>query len=684
VRRRTARIRRAFEIESLSKLLVVVSIAGAVLLETFLTSRAWPGIWPLALLSFVASAVLGLLAEAASAAIALFLAFLMPSIVLAMRGDYFVSYECVWVAVLMGAIAPRSVRAGWSFPDAWKASLVLWALVVALTWPVVALRELDFTPALLNLPRLPVSGAKVNAPAAITWICEVVGGVGIGILWIDWLFLVFKRDEIRFRRWILAPLSAGWAVAVAVGIYQLFGDMGFLNNGLFASLQRASGTMHDANPFGVVAALGGPAFVAAASLTGRPRDRAIASVAMAASWLGVWATAGRTAFAAAVISSAFVAYGLWVRLVTGRRLGFRTRAMLGAAAALGLAALVFVFLLAPASSGLPARVRSTLPGFSAASIAAFLAAMWNRDGYGMVSSHLIGQFPLFGVGIGSFHLLVPDYYFLLTRLGFLNADNAQNWYRHQLVELGLVGSIGWILWVATFGRFVLGAAATGNFARTAVKGILVGAALVSLVGMPTQNVAVAVAFWTMAFWFVVLGPGGAGTDEGKPHQIRGTVWAAMWLAVALSVAGTAYTARHRLRVPQRAAAVGWGYAYGFSDVDPIFDVGRPSVGWAGRHAVAVLAPTAPLVKLTFAVDRLNLARGPVDARVVCDGVMVLNERVTEPQPIVRLVKLREGETRMVLETWASRAVRLSDYGIGDRAERGLQVAWEFFKPEDVR
>jgi hypothetical protein len=525
---------------------------------------------------------------------------------------------------------------------------------------------------------------KVNAQAAITWIGEVVGGLGAGILWIDWLFLEFERDEVRFRRWILAPMAAGWAIAVGVGIYQHFGDMGFLNNGLFASLQRASGTMHDANPFGVVAALGGPAFVAVAALTGRPHDRAMAGVAMAASWLGVWATAGRTAFAAAVVSSAFLAYALWVRMVSGRKMAPRTQAVLGAAAALGLATLSVVFLLAPASSGLPARVRNTLPGFSATSIGAFLAAMWTRDGYGMVSSHLIGQFPLFGVGIGSFHLLVPDYYFLLTRLRFLNPDNAQNWYRHQLVELGLVGSIGWMLWVVAFGRFVFGAASTGSLARTAVKGILVAVALVSLVGMPTQNVAVAIAFWTMAFWFVVLGPGPAGTDDGKRDEIKGTVWAAISLIVAASVAGTAFTARHRLRVPQRAAAVGWGYAYGFSDVDPVIDVGRPSTGWAGRHAVAVLAPTAPLVKLTLSVDRLNLAKGPVDARVVCDGEVVFSERVVEPMPIVRYVKLRDGASRIVLETWVSRTVRLSDFGIGDRAERGLQVSWEFFKPEDVR
>src|SRR5262249_17920712 len=153
---------------------------------------------------------------------------------------------------------------------------------------------------------------------------------------------------------------------------------------------------------------------------------------------------------------------------------------------------------------------------------------------------------------------------------------------------------------------------------------------------------------------------------------------AIWTVVALSVAGTVYSARHQLRVPQRAAAFGWGYFYGFVGADTDVDVRRPSLGWAGRHAVAVLAPSGRLVKLTISVDPLNLAKGPVDVKVSCDGEPLLVERVDNPRPIIRYVKMRDGATRLMLETWVSRSVRLADYGMGDGVERGLLIRWEFF------
>ena len=136
-------------------------------------------------------------------------------------------------------------------------------MTIAVSWPVVAFREFDFT---LGLFRY-APGLSPGNGAAQVWVCDVAVTLGVGILWFDWLVSVFKDDEAGFRRWVLLPLGASWAIATSVGIYQLFGDMFFLNNGLFGELGRASGTMRDANPFGVVAALGGPALVAAASLT---------------------------------------------------------------------------------------------------------------------------------------------------------------------------------------------------------------------------------------------------------------------------------------------------------------------------------------------------------------------------------------------------------------------------------
>ena len=663
-----------------TKLLVIVSVAAAILLETALAGRAWPGLVTWVIVSFLAAACLSVALGDLAASVVIFFIYLTPALILVLNGYFNLGYGGPWMAALLGAMLPRSILSPWTMTGRWRAPLILWALVVALTWPVVVFRELDFSPALFNASRLSVSGVGVNPPAATAWICDVAATLGLGILWFDWLFLSFKQDESRFRQRLLPTMAASWVIAVAAGIYQLFGNILFLNFGLFGALGRASGTMRDANPFGVIAALGGPSLVAAASLTKSGPMWIFAAGGMLGAWVAVWASAGRSAFAAAFIASAFLLYARWSASTFRVRLSRRMRVTAWVVSVLAVVSLTLVLVLLPVTSGPLPRLRQTLPARSVSSFVQFVSAMWNRDGYGTVSTQLIRQFPLVGVGVGSFHLLLPDYHFLLTHKRVLRADNAQNWFRHQLVEMGLVGSVGWILWTGTFAWFVLSRRSPQRTrtASVSVKGILAAVVAVSLVGMPTQNVAVAITFWTLAFWCLLLmGPHDEPGGDGKPPRLGTLTWVAIWTIVVLTVSGTAYTARHQLRVPQRAAAVGWPYSYGLPDVDLGADLSRRSTAWAGRHAVAVLAPSTDWVKLTVSVERLNTVKGPVDVELWCDNEQILATRVADSQLIVRYVQMRRGETRMLLETWVSRSVRLADYGLGDTRERGLLVEWEF-------
>ena len=111
------------------------------------------------------------------------------------------------------------------------------------------------------------------------------------------------------------------------------------------------------------------------------------------------------------------------------------------------------------------------------------------------------------------------------------------------------------------------------------------------------------------------------------------------------------------------------------------DVARRSAVWATRHAVAVLTPPTRWVKVTVSVDRLNLAKGPVDVKVSCDNAVVVDTRVTDVRPITRYVALRDGNKGMMVETRVSRSVRPADFGLQDPRERGLLVEWEFSAPQ---
>src|SRR3954449_9640102 len=131
--------------EYATKLLVIVSMAGAIALETVVTAGLWPALLPMTMAAFVVAAAISVAYDELCAAIVLAFAYVVPALILVVHGNLLLYYGHVWSAALLGAMLPKSVRGGWSIPRRWVVPLVLWALTIALTWPIVALRELDFT-----------------------------------------------------------------------------------------------------------------------------------------------------------------------------------------------------------------------------------------------------------------------------------------------------------------------------------------------------------------------------------------------------------------------------------------------------------------------------------------------------------------------------------------------------------
>lgn len=655
------------------KLVIIASMAAAVCLEAILAARSWPAVLPLAVGTFVLACCLSIKYEEPCAAAILFFAFLFPALCVVVHGRFEIGYTAIWLAGLLGIMVPTSVREGWALPLRLRVPLVLWALTVGLAWPIVALREVDFAPRTIDVHQLSITGPPGVPPQfAVLWISHVAAILGVGILWFDWLSSRFARNEHRFRFVAIGSLAASWLVATSVAVYQLFFDVTFLNRGLFGYLKRASGTMLDANPFGVIAALGTPVVVAWACLT--PRfPRALVPIVIAMSWLALWASASRTALAAGVIGTLFAAYALCRFAFQGEGMKRRTHAFIGITAVITAVSIAGV-LSTRFELGPWRRLQSMSSTWSRDSVVEVMRELWNRGNYGAHASQMIRDFPYFGVGVGTFHFLVIDYSRVIG-LRVVSPDNAQNWYRHQFAEFGLVGSIGWILWVASFGWFVLTTRTSGRrgLSASAVKGILVAIAFISLVGMPTQNAAVTMTFWTMAFWYVSLVTGPQPDAAGAARMTKAT-WLAVWAIVAMCTAGTGYFARHQLRVPSRAVTFGWPYTYGFSG---------PETGpagpfrWAEKRGVIVLEAPKPWLKLSVAVNHADIARKPVDVKVWRDSEEVLRTTLTTADPIVKYVRIPGGHQRVVLDTWVSRVVRPADFGLQDSRELGLMVGWDF-------
>ncbi len=200
------------------------------------------------------------------------------------------------------------------------------------------------------------------------------------------------------------------------------------------------------------------------------------------------------------------------------------------------------------------RAVSSLPSPTVASIEDFARdSLWNRGApYGTVSVQMVSQSPVAGIGIGTFHTLFPDYAFLLRQRA--SGDNAQSWYRHQLAELGVVGSLGWIVWGLSFGwLLVRGRARRGATAEASlVRGALAAVALVSAVSMPTQQFANSFTVIVFVFWYFLLVDDGSLDVSPRGSAVRSAGRAAVCVLVLLHVAASVYVGWTTFRPPLRA------------------------------------------------------------------------------------------------------------------------------------
>jgi hypothetical protein len=394
-----------------------------------------------------------------------------------------------------------------------------------------------------------------------------------------------------------------------------------------------------------------------------------------ACWLAVWASGSRTALAAAIIVTLFAASAALARDKERRSTDPR-RASSKALVAIVLTVMtaVVVFAIAAPSRvvGPVQRLRAMAPTGGAAGAKAAFTELWQRNGYGTVANVMIRAQPIAGVGIGGFQIMQPDFA-KLAGLVPLPADNAQNWFRHQLVEFGVLGGIGWVAWLLTFGSFVVRRRAGELPTARIARGMLLAFALISLLGVPGQDVSAAVTFWTTAFWYVTL-VGGPAT----PRPISARMWVAIVAVVGAYGAIVAWQARTTFRVPVRAQRVGWPYSYG------IYPAERDEAGrefrWTGEHAVTVIDAPTPHLLLTITPNPLA-ARRPLGVRVDVDRRTAIDEEVRSPQPIVKYVKLPAGEPRVMIETHASRTFTPADAGLADTRQLGLMLQWRFLPAE---
>ena len=644
--------------DRLTKIVVLAWICAAIAFQVWVQTPGWPNLPLVAAVVAAASLTAGVLEPRLIAAV-LAVSYLFPVILRTLHGgSAYAPNEIVWITAFAGVLLPGAARTPWHIPARWRASLVTAALVVVITSPIICLREIDLNPGLLRDLRGWSFGGGTWPSLIVTWSMYSSLTLVVGLVWFDWLF---GARDLDFERYVVMPLALSACVLLAVLIYQLFVDVNFLNDTIYGVIGRAGGTMYDANLSGTVAALwvGGLVLLAWRS---RKYRAVLAMIGGLAAWLGVWASGSRTAFAAAALVTITIAIAALAEngLSTVKRLYIP-------AAVVGVIA-VFIVLIAAANPrviGPANRVWATLPSPTVASVRDFAAEMWNRNRYGLAATAIVKSHPLFGIGVGTYQTIAFDY----VSDGPLQPDNAQNWLRHQIVEFGLVGALGWIIWFVSFAIFVLRVNRHDDPGAWITRGILVAFGAISMLGMPGQAVVVAVTFWTIAFWYTSFN-----TNVRRDAAVPRWTWVAVVVVAAIAGAGTAWDAVTSLRVPERARASTWPYSYGFAA--PRAD--GEGYRQARSHALTVLDVPSHWLSVSVRPDANAAGRQPVDVRVWADGATVLKAQLQSGGPLTAIVQLPSGSKRVLLEAAGRRLDSSRPFFVRD-AEALYFLKWEFLE-----
>jgi hypothetical protein len=546
----------------------------------------------------------------------------------------------------------------------------------------VFLREANFALWILPLQRVSNTSIGISPWEVGQYVAYFALGHLLGILFVDAIFRWYANDQARFRRDVLTSMSIAAGVAAIVAVYQGFVDLSFLNTGFWAYMIRASGTLADPNKLGAVVGFWTIGSLVLARRLSRPWPMRLAGVAIVLGVAAAWLSGSRTGLAAFGVSLMFALFeairGWHAR---SEPLDLRRVAMAGAGAIVLAIALVIVLQNASTHTIVARGTLGYLPFIGDRGIVnSANELLWERFGYGPAAIEMIEEHPIEGVGVGMFHALSYD--FGKLRGYNLAPDNAQNWFRHNFAELGLLGSVPMLWWCLVLAGLMLSRPREDRLTFGMLRGVLVGFGVASTFGMPAQSVAIVITFWVFVFW--LWSEARPSVDPAPAAILRNESQIAAAVLIAVHLGTTTVAAFGDLRPYNRAQRFDWFYRYGFlvttngADLEP--DPGGNPIGrrWTMKDSLAVIPVKGKVLKFVAWIDHPDADLKPVHIRVWADSMLVY-EGLLRRTPLMLDIPATPVKTHMLLETSIDRTWRPSDSGSRDTRNLGLSIrdwTWE--------
>ena len=413
----------------------------------------------------------------------------------------------------------------WGFPAPWKFPLVLWGLMLALSWPTLLLRELDYD-LVTAFDAVHFQGTQVIPKKfSALWVVHAAMIQSLGLLWLDWLFRTFRdKPKEQFIQRVLGPLAVSFLATSLIAFYQAFFDITFMTTLDWADLRRAGGALINANALGTLAAMWGPALFAILFSMKFQGHEILALLALAVSWLCTL-IAGSTSVLLIIGTTLYALYKVARAVV--RKVTPYTRLIWGLVSSGIMGGLVVASLFSPTHTPF-SRMKQLLPASSELSAKTVVTSqLRDRPFFALLAFEITTVHPLVGTGVGNFHTKAHKHTHHYTgddpHVLFCGFNCCSlNWYLEQLAELGLLGLLAWGLWLIIFIRTLILASPpdSANPSSMLLKAILLGFGLASLFNIPSEIPEVLLTFWTFVFWLSLYFPELREPGGGEAHAQR--------------------------------------------------------------------------------------------------------------------------------------------------------------------
>jgi len=237
--------------------------------------------------------------------------------------------------------------------------------------------------------------------------------------------------------------------------------------------------------------------------------------------------------------------------------------------------------------------------------------------------HMIRDYPLTGVGVGTFIIELPNYYHLdrnsqaAVQVGWKRVDSAENYFLHVMVELGIGGLLlsAWLFWMVFK---ILGRSLKSEGNHDKEKFILIGisAGVVSLFINYFFHSFIGSYETKYTFWLLVGTAAAWANIKGMPKEKmsfsgKGKILSVVLLAAFGGLYG--WHCVHSLSLRSRTGLFDIKQDFGFYQLETTKE-GR-KFQWAGEYGGKELEIQGPVIRIPLHASHPDIQRRPVTVKI---------------------------------------------------------------------